>query len=313
MSMQRQPDAGRGAVPPVSRSVPPARAWLLAARPATLPAAVAPVLVGSAVAYHVGQARFLPFLAALLGAVLIQIGTNFANDLFDHRKGADTAARLGPVRVTSSGLFSERQIAQATVAAFGLAALVGLYLVVIGGWPIVVVGLASIAAGVAYTGGPYPLGYNGLGDIFVFVFFGLVAVTGTYYVQALSWSTTALAAAVPVGLLITAILVVNNVRDIDTDRVAGKRTLAVRLGRPATRVQYALCVLGAYAVPPLIWVAGAASGLFWLPLLTLPLAVRLVRTVTGTTDGPILNKSLKQTGLLQLAFALLFAVSLLYK
>ncbi len=288
-----------------------ARAWLLAARPATLPAAVAPVLVGTAVAYRGGHFRALPFLATLVAAVLIQIGANFANDWFDFRKGADTDARLGPVRVTQSGIFSERQITRATALAFGLAALVGLYLVIVGGWPILLVGLACIAAGIAYTGGPYPLGYHGLGDVFVFIFFGVVAVTGTYYVQANASSGTALAASVPMGLLITAILVVNNVRDIETDRVAGKRTMAVRIGRRATRAQYALCVLGSYLFPPVMWLFGAASWLFWLPLLTLPVAVRLVRTVGTHTDGPTLNKSLKGTGLLQLVFGVLFAICLL--
>ncbi len=288
-----------------------ARAWLLAARPATLPAAVAPVLVGTAVAYRDGHFRALPFLAALVAAVLIQIGANFANDWFDFRKGADTDARLGPIRVTQSGIFTERQIARATALAFGLATLVGLYLVAVGGWPILLVGLASIAAGIAYTGGPYPLGYHGLGDLFVFIFFGVVAVTGTYYVQANAVSGTALAASAPMGLLITAILVVNNVRDIETDRVAGKRTMAVRIGRRATRVQYALCVLGSYLFPPIMWTLGAASWLFWLPLLTLPVAVRLVRTVGTHVDGPTLNKSLKGTGLLQLVFGVLFAVCLL--
>ena len=204
----------------------PARVWLMAARPATLPAAVAPVLVGTAVAFRAGHFRPLPFLAALVAAVLIQVGANFANALFDFNKGADTAQRLGPTRVTQSGLVSPHDIARATALVFGLATLVGLYLVLVGGWPILLVGLASIVAAVCYTGGPYPLGYHGLGDIFVFVFFGIVAVSGTYYVQALSLSLPAVLAATPMGLLITAILVVNNVRDLDTDRLAGTRTMA---------------------------------------------------------------------------------------
>jgi len=294
-----------------------ARAWMMAARPATLPAAVAPVLVGTAVAVHARHFRALPFLAALVAAVLIQIGTNFANDLFDYHKGADTTARLGPVRVTQSGLISARAVGYATTLTFGAAVLVGLYLVAIGGLPILLIGLASIAAAILYTGGPWPLGYHGLGDVFVFIFFGLIAVTGTYYVQAGAVgrgphvSGEAIAAAVPVGLLVTAILVVNNVRDIETDRAAGKRTLAVRLGRRASRVQYALLVATAYAVPLLLWLAHVTSWTFWLPWLTAPLAYQLIRTVSTHADGPTLNRALKGTGRLNLLFGLLFAASLL--
>ena len=302
----------------ISSSAPGrARAWVMAARPATLPAAVAPVLVGTAVAVHVRHFRPLPFLAALVAAALIQIGTNFANDLFDYHKGADTTARLGPVRVTQSGLVSPRAVARAMVLTFGAAVLVGLYLVAVGGLPILLIGLASIAAAILYTGGPWPLGYHGLGDVFVFIFFGLIAVTGTYYVQAGTVgrgphvSGEAIAAAVPVGLLVTAILVVNNVRDIETDRAAGKRTLAVRLGRRASRVQYALLVATAYAVPLLLWLAHVTSWTFWLPWLTAPLAYQLIRTVSTHADGPTLNRALKGTGRLNLIFGLLFAASLL--
>jgi len=290
----------------------PLRVWFMAARPATLPAAVAPVLVGTAVAYRAGHFRAAPFLAALVAAVLIQIGANFANDLFDFKKGADTAARLGPTRVTQSGLVSPRGVAVATGLAFVLATLIGLYLVVVGGWPILLVGLASIVAAICYTGGPYPLGYHGLGDIFVFVFFGVVAVTGTYYVQAGALSLPALVASVPMGLLITAILVVNNVRDIDTDHLAGKRTMAVRMGRRWTRLYYAALVAGSYLFPLIMWLIGAASWLFWLPLLTVPLAHRLIRTVSAREDGPSLNKALKGTGLMQLLFGVLFALGLLF-
>jgi 1,4-dihydroxy-2-naphthoate polyprenyltransferase len=296
----------------VSRPVPSrARAWVMAARPATLPAAITPVLVGTAVAIHAGHFRALPFLAALIAATFIQIGTNFANDLFDFHKGADTAARLGPVRVTQSGLISPREVARAMGLAFGVAVLIGLYLVYVGGLPILLIGVASIAAGILYTGGPWPLGYHGLGDVFVFVFFGVVAVAGTYYVQAGAVSGTALAASVPVGLLVTAILIVNNVRDLETDRMAGKRTLAVRLGRRATRVQYAIVVVVAYVVPPLLWLAHSASWLFWLPWLTAPLAYRLIQTVSTRTGGPALNGALKGTGRLHLLFGILFAVGLL--
>jgi 1,4-dihydroxy-2-naphthoate octaprenyltransferase len=283
----------------------------MAARPATLPAAIAPVLVGTAVAIHAQRFQALPFLAALVAATLIQIGTNFANDLFDFHKGADTAARLGPVRVTQSGLIPPRAVARAMALTFGAAVVVGLYLVIVGGLPILLVGLASIAAGILYTGGPWPLGYHGLGDVFVFVFFGLIAVTGTYYVQAGAVSPTALVASIPVGMLVTAILVVNNVRDVETDRLAGKYTLAVRLGRQATRLEYTLLVGGAYVVPPLMWLTHAASALAWLPWLTLPLAYRLVRTVATREDGPALNGALKGTGRLHLLFGVLFAIGLL--
>jgi 1,4-dihydroxy-2-naphthoate octaprenyltransferase len=205
------------------------RVWLLAARPATLPAAVVPVLVGTAAAVGGGAApRPGPFVGALAAAVLIQVGTNLANDYFDYRKGADTIARLGPTRVTQSGLVAPSTVRAATALTFGLAALIGLYLVWVGGWPILVVGLLSILSGIAYTGGPWPLGYHGLGDLFVFVFFGVVAVTGSAYLQTGQLEPFALLASVPVGMLVTAILVVNNLRDVETDRAAGKRTLADR-------------------------------------------------------------------------------------
>lgn len=288
-----------------------ARAWIMAARPATLPAAVAPVVVGTAVAVRAHHFQALPFLAALVAALLIQIGANFANDYFDFQKGADTTARRGPTRVTQSGIFTPRQVARATAVAFGLAVLVGLYLVIVGGWPILAVGLASIAAAILYTGGPFPFGYYGLGDLFVFIFFGVVAVSGTYYVQAGAVSWPAFVASIPMGLLITAILVANNIRDLETDRAAGKRTLAVRLGRQATRREYALCLGISYLVPPFMWLFHACSWLFWLPLLTAPLAYRLNAVVATHEDGPALIGVLKRTGLLQMAFGFLFAIALI--
>jgi 1,4-dihydroxy-2-naphthoate octaprenyltransferase len=283
------------------------KAWLMAARPKTLAAALVPVLVGTAVAVAEGSFAAPAALAALVGASLIQIGTNFANDYFDHQKGADNDDRLGPTRVVQAGLISPEAVRTATGVTFGLAALVGGYLIWIGGWPIVVIGVASILSGLAYTGGPYPLGYNGLGDVFVFIFFGLVAVTGTYYVQALEWSTSALIASIPVGLLSTAILVVNNYRDIDTDRVAGKRTLAVRLGRMATRWQYVLLVLGAYAVPVAQWVIVGERSWILLPLASLPLAAFCVRDL-WQKSGPALNPVLAKTAQLLALFGVLYAV-----
>src|SRR5579875_2683080 len=272
---------------------PGVRAWMLAIRVPTLSAAVVPVLVGTAIAMRNYRVSPAVFVVTLCAALLIQIGTNLTNDLFDFQKGADTGERLGPVRVVQSGLISPRQVAWASAITFAAAIGLGFYLVMVGGWPIVAIGLAAVASGIAYTGGPWPLGYHGLGDLFVFIFFGLVAVTGTYYVQAGAFSYTALAAAVPVGLLIAAILVVNNVRDIETDRLAGKRTLAVRLGRGATRLQYAACLAGAYLVPLLMWLGHQESWLFWLPWLSAPIAVRLVRTVSTREDGPALNGALK--------------------
>ncbi len=287
------------------------RAWFAAARPATLPAAVVPVLVGTAAATRDGFFRLGPFLAALGASVLIQIGTNLANDYFDHQKGADTAERLGPIRLIQNAVATPQQVLLATVLCFGASALIGLYLVSVGGWPILIIGILSILSGLAYTGGPYPLGYNGLGDLFVFVFFGLVAVAGTYYLHAGSVDVLAWWAAIPVGLLVTNILVVNNVRDINTDRAVGKRTLATRIGRRATRVQYVLFFVIAYLVPPLLWFAGLLSAWVLLPWLSLPLAVRAVRGVLVHEDGPTLNKMLRTTGRLHMLFGVLFAVSLL--
>jgi 1,4-dihydroxy-2-naphthoate polyprenyltransferase len=286
-----------------------ARAWLMAARPPTLPAAVVPVLVGTAAVARLG---FLPlaFGAALLAAVLIQIGTNFANDYFDFRKGADTAERLGPVRVTQSGLIAPTTVRSAMVLVFGLAALVGLYLIFVGGWPILVVGLLSIAAGVLYTGGPYPLAYHGLGDLFVFIFFGLVAVCGTAYLHTSAVPSVAWFAALPVALIVTAIIVVNNLRDIDTDRLARKHTLAVLIGRRATRFEYLLLVAGAYLLLPLGPLLGLANAWALLPLLTLPLAVALIRTVF-TVEGRPLNRALAGTGRLHLLFGVLLTLGLL--
>ena len=287
------------------------RVWLLAARPATLPAAIAPVLVGSAVAAREGGFQVLPFLGALLASMLIQVGTNLANDYFDFKKGADTPDRLGPVRVTQSGLIAPEAVRRAMILTFVLAALIGLYLVIVGGWPILAIGLASIAAGVLYTGGPYPLAYHGLGDVFVYVFFGLLAVTGTTYLHSHAFSLNAFLLSLSVGATVTAILVVNNLRDVDTDRVVGKRTLAVMIGRRATRVEYTLLLVVAYAVPLVLVVVGRASAWMLLPLASLPLAVRLLRSVWREQGRP-LNLALKGTGQLHLLLGvLLSAASLL--
>jgi len=287
------------------------RIWLMAARIRTLPAAVAPVLVGTSVAIERAVFRPGAFAAALLGSILIQIGTNLANDYSDARRGADAEDRVGPVRVTAGGLVPPRQVLIATYVTFGLAVACGLYLVVVAGIELLIVGVASIAAGVLYTGGPKPYGYEGLGELFVFLFFGVVAVTGSTFAQLQSWPWQAFVLSVPVGLLAAAILVVNNVRDMDSDRRAGKRTLAVRLGRERGRTIYALMVYGAYIVAPLPWVLGALSPWLALPWLTLPLAVKLVRTVREHADGPTLNEMLARTGMLQLAFCLLLSAGVL--
>ncbi|MDQ6671694.1 MAG: 1,4-dihydroxy-2-naphthoate polyprenyltransferase [Chloroflexota bacterium] len=286
------------------------RVWLLAARPATLPAAIVPVLVGTAAALHgamVVHERIL--VATLVTALLIQIGTNFANDVFDFRRGADTPDRLGPMRVTQSGLVSPRQVLLATYITFGLALLVGVYLVRVGGWPILLLGVLCLLAGVGYTGGPWPFGYHGLGDLVCFIFFGVLAVLGSAYLQKAVVTPLDVWASIPVGCLVTAILVVNNLRDIDTDRLVGKMTLAVRLGTRATRFEYAVCVGIAYAVVISIGLAGLAGAWWWLPLLSLPLGVWLVRFVARTQGRP-LNQALKRTGQLHLLFGLLFATAL---
>jgi 1,4-dihydroxy-2-naphthoate polyprenyltransferase len=287
------------------------RIWLMAARVRTLPAAVAPVLVGTSIAVQQGVFRPGAFVAALLGALLIQVGTNLANDYSDARRGADAEDRVGPVRVTAGGLVPPRQVLVATYVTFGLAVLCGLYLVAVAGIELLFVGIASIAAGVLYTGGPRPYGYEGLGELFVFLFFGIVAVTGSAFAQLEVWPREAFVLAVPVGLLAAAILVVNNIRDIDSDRRAGKRTLAVRLGRDRARTIYALMVYGAYLLAPLPWLFGSLGPWLLLPWLTLPLAVRLVRSVRRHADGPTLNEALAQTGMLQLAFGVLLSAGVL--
>jgi 1,4-dihydroxy-2-naphthoate octaprenyltransferase len=285
------------------------RIWVMAARLRTLPAAIAPVLVGTSLAGQEGTFRAGAFVAALLGAIFIQVGTNLSNDYSDARRGADTEDRLGPVRVTAGGLVPPRQVLIATYVTFGLAVLCGAYLVYVAGPALLAIGAASILAGVLYTGGPRPYGYEGLGEVFVFLFFGIVAVTGSYFVQVESLEWEAFALAVPVGLLAAAILVVNNVRDIDTDRRAGKRTLAVRLGRRKARTLYSVMLLVAYVA--LIPVVFPLSPWVLLPWLTLPLAARLARTVRAHVDGPTLNAALARTGMLQLLFCVLLSAGIL--
>jgi 1,4-dihydroxy-2-naphthoate polyprenyltransferase len=289
------------------------RIWLMAARPRTLPAAVAPVLVGTALAATEGTFKVPTFIAAMLGATFIQIGTNLSNDYSDARRGADTEDRLGPVRVTAGGLVPPRQVLIATAVAFGLAVLAGSYLIATAGWELLAVGAASILAGILYTGGPRPYGYEGLGEVFVFLFFGVVAVAGSFFAQVERLEWEALVLAVPVGLLAAAILVVNNVRDLETDRRAGKRTLAVRIGRNRARGLFAALVYGAFLTAPVAWIAGGQGLSPWLllPWIALPLAAPVVRLVRNRTDGAALNGALAGTGRLQLVFCVLLSAGLL--
>jgi 1,4-dihydroxy-2-naphthoate polyprenyltransferase len=287
------------------------RIWLMAARVRTLPAAIAPVLVGTSLAGFAQVFHPLRFIAALVGAVFIQVGTNLSNDYSDARRGADTEDRLGPVRVTAGGLVPPKRVLVATYISFGVAVLAGIYLIAVAGWQLLIVGAASILAGVLYTGGPRPYGYEGLGEAFVFLFFGIVAVAGSYFVQVKHLNWEAFALAVPVGLLAASILVVNNVRDIETDRRAGKRTLAVRLGRERTRALFAAMVYVAYLLTPVTWLFGPLKPWVMLPWLTLPVAAPIVRTVRNHVDGASLNQALAQTGLLQLSFCTLLAAGIL--
>ena len=291
--------------------------WVHAARPNTLPAAAAGVVVGLGAALRAGASfRLDTALGCLAVALLLQIVANFANDLSDFRRGADTDARQGPMRVTAAGLVTERQLEIAIAIVIGLAGVVGLYLVAVGGPVLLALGALAIIAALAYTGGPFPYGYKALGEVFVFLFFGLVAVAGTAYLQALSMSWLFLAASVPPGLLITAILVVNNLRDIPTDTVAGKRTLAVVLGKAATQGEYAGLLAIAYAVPVVLaanWLlngVGVASLLVLLPLLTLPMTRPLLAKVRGFGEPRELNLVLKGTARLSLWHGLLFALGL---
>jgi 1,4-dihydroxy-2-naphthoate polyprenyltransferase len=287
------------------------RLWLVAARPRTLPAAVAPVLVGTSLAASEDVFKPLRFAAALLGSIFIQIGTNLANDYSDARRGADTEDRLGPVRVTAGGLMPPRRVLIGTWVAFGIAVAAGCYLAAVAGWQLLVVGVVSIAAGVLYTGGPRPYGYEGLGELFVFIFFGLVAVGGSYFVQTEELRWEAVALGVPVGLLAAAILVVNNVRDIETDRRAGKRTLAVRLGRERAVRVYAVMLALAFLAVSIIAIVGDLEAWILLALLSMPLAIPLAPTLSTRRDGPALNKLLADTGRLLAVFSLLLSAGLL--
>lgn len=289
--------------------------WIMAARPKTLWASVAPVIVGTSVAFRDGLMHWPSAIAALLGAILIQVGTNLANDLFDHQRGTDTPDRLGPLRVTQAGLASPGQVRNAMIFVFSLAFLIGTYLVYRGGWPIVWVGVFSIAAAILYTGGPYPFGYYGWGDFFVLIFFGPVAVVGTYYVQSHATTTAVWLSSIPMGALATAILVINNLRDIDTDRRAGKRTMAVRLGRFGSIGEYSLMLLIAIVIP-LVMILLHIAGV-WLLIASavivvfVPLILKSLRTqLEPMKTGIILNDLLARTARVKLVYAIAFAVGM---
>ena len=301
--------------PPTTAARPAERpsrvqAWLTAIRPATLPVAVGPVLVGVAVALSLDVFEPLAALACLAVALLLQIASNVANDLSDFRAGVDTDERLGPPRAAAMGYLSERELLAGLAVIVGLAGLVGLYLVWLGGPVILVLGVAAIVSAFAYTGGPWPYGYHGLGEVFVFAFFGLVAVAGTTYLQTLTWEPLAFVAAIPVGALITAVLVVNNLRDIDTDAATGKRTLAVVLGERGAMAEYDLLLGVAYVVPVALVIAGDVSAAALLPLASGPMALALFRVVHAGGDPRRLNPVLKQTARLSLLFSVLFAIGI---
>lgn len=282
--------------------------WILAARPKTLAAAVAPVLIGTALAIDAGGFHLPSALIALVGAVLIQIGTNYANDYYDYIKGSDTEERLGPTRATAAGLVTPEAMKRAFVLVFGLAALLGLYLVMRAGWPIIVIGGFSILFAIAYTAGPLPLGYNGLGDIFVFIFFGLVAVGGTYYVQALEINRIALLAGISPGLFSTAILTVNNFRDIDQDNTAGKKTLAVRFGKSFARMEYILSVAIACLMPAVLVAITGGHQVSLLAVVVLIMAIEPILIVARREPGAHLNAVLAKTGKMLLIFSIIFSI-----
>lgn len=290
----------------------PARIWWLAIRPKTLPVSIAGVITGWSVSLLDNTFKLWPAITCLLVAILLQIASNFANDVFDFERGTDTAERVGPMRVTQAKLLSPGQVKAGLILVLSLASVFGFYLLMRAGWPVLIIGIAAIAVAILYTGGPYPLGYHGFGDLFVFLFFGLAAVTGTYYVQALSVSSAAVWMAVPTGLLVVNLLVVNNLRDIHTDLKGGKNTLAVRIGERATRINYIVWLVIAYVLIPVLAVSQIIP---WLSLLTwfsLPCAISTLRIVLSK-NGKELNPGLSGTSILALLFSLLFFLSVLIR
>ncbi len=285
------------------------QAWVLASRPKTLLAAFVPVIVGTAIAVYDNSFNLLAAVDALICSVLIQVGTNFSNDLFDYLAGTDSKERVGPKRALTEGWISVKEMKTGIVLTFGITFLLGLYLVSLAGWPILLVGVLSILAGLAYTAGPFPLAYNGLGDIFVFIFFGIVGTVGTYYVQALNFSYLALISSIPVGALITNILIVNNYRDIDEDKKAGKKTLAVIFGARFSQLQFLFLTFISYATPFIIYFYFKKSYFVFLPWLTIPLAAKTVGMIYKS-KGSELNNTLELTAKLSAIFGLLLAIGI---
>lgn len=285
-------------------------AWILASRPKTLLAALVPVVVGTSIAINDNKFHLTAALIALLCSILIQIGTNFVNDLYDFLAGTDKKERLGPQRAVVSGIISVNQMKAGIIISFGLSFILGLYLVYLIGWEILLIGVISIIAGIAYTAGPFPLAYNGLGDLASFLFFGLIGTVGTYYVQAEEITATVFWSSIPVGALITNILVVNNYRDRLEDQSNGKHTLAVLMGEKFTRIQYVLFMILSYSILLIVFFTYKQSLLVFLPLLSLPLAIKLIRMIF-TLHGKELNKTLEQTAKLSALYGLLFAIGIL--
>lgn len=285
--------------------------WIEAARPQTLPAAIVPVFVGASLAFQNSTLNWTNTTVALVCAILIQIGTNFANDYFDFVKGSDTDERIGFRRATASGLISPRQMLNTTIGTMLLAFLTGLYLVWAAGWIVLVIGILSMVFGILYTGGPFPLGYNGLGDVFVFIFFGLAAVMTTYYVNALEWSMDSFWASLAIGGLCVNILVVNNLRDVEQDKKSGKKTLGVLLGETALKIEYLLMVALAFAIPPHFFFKLDFNAWILLPFVSLPLAIYYVYTIWTETDKTRLNPMLEQTAKYMVIFGLLFSIGII--
>ncbi len=286
------------------------QSWVLASRPKTLLAAFVPVIIGSALAYADGALNLLAALVALICSILIQAGTNFVNDLYDYLSGADKADREGPTRALAAGLLTTKEMKAGIVINYAVTFLLGLYLVHLGGWLILAIGVLSIIAGIIYTAGPYPLAYNGLGDIFVFIFFGLIGTVGSYYVQTLRISSLSVLSAIPVGALITNILIVNNYRDIEEDKLAGKRTLAVMFGKNFSRIQYLIFMIVSYLIPFLVYFFYKHDFFVFLPLLSLPLGIKLVRMIYSL-NGKALNKTLELTAKLSGIYGVLFAAGII--
>ncbi|SMO32964.1 1,4-dihydroxy-2-naphthoate polyprenyltransferase [Gracilimonas mengyeensis] len=285
--------------------------WIEAARPQTLPAAIVPVLVGASLAFHDSAFNLTNTIVALICAVLIQIGTNFANDYFDFVKGSDTDERIGFRRATAAGLVSPQKMLNATIITMALAFFLGLYLVWAAGWIVLLIGILSLIFGVLYTGGPFPLGYNGLGDLFVFIFFGIVAVMTTYYVNALEWSWASFWASLAIGGLCVNILVVNNLRDVEQDKKSGKKTLGVLFGETALKLEYLLMVVLAFAIPPHFLVQLQYKTWIMLPFLSLPLAAYYVYRIWTETDKTQLNPMLERTAKFMVLFGVLFSAGIL--